>query len=178
MRLAAMLGAACLGAAGATAVPAGTVTALPPQVPSQCAASERVLYSCAFPRGTGSLCAGKTSVHYRFGPRGHPDIDLASRPDWSNVHTGFVRGQGSGHQSHVRLTTGRFHYVIFEGADGYLTEDPGRTYSGIAVLKGPQGEQELATLACPGRAVIALDDAWLSRHAAGEKDGGPFDIWY
>lgn len=145
--------------------------------PSHCAAGERVLYSCAFARGIGSLCGGAQTVHYRFGPQGKPQIDLASLPDWSNVRTGEVRGQGNGYQRHVRLIRGRFHYLVYEGVNGDLTEAPGWRYSGIEVLEGTEGENALASLRCPHAAVGALGDALLER-AEPEVTGGPFDMWF
>jgi hypothetical protein len=146
--------------------------------PSHCAPTERVLYSCAFPRGVGSLCASQSAVHYRYGPLGKPGIDIGNKPDWSNVHLGTVRGQGDGRQSHVRFSRGTYHYVVFEGMNGSLTESPGHAYSGIAVLEGAQGERELATLSCRGQATISLDDALLNEKAASEQTDGPFDMWY
>lgn len=144
-------------------------------VPSHCTGAERVLYSCAFARGVGSLCGGTDSVHYRFGPRGKPQIDLPSLPDWSNVHTGDVRGQGNGYQRHVRISRGRFHYLVYEGVNGELTEVAGRRYSGIEVL---DGEATVASLHCPHRAVSAFGDALLAERAASEAADGPFDMWF
>ncbi|WP_395392152.1 hypothetical protein WBP07_14655 [Novosphingobium sp. BL-8A] len=149
-----------------------------PAVANHCAADEKVLYSCVFPRGVGSLCTDGAAVHYRFGPHGKADLDLVSRPDWSNIHQGDVRGQGNGYQRHVRLTNGRFHYVVFEGMDGNLTDNPGRTYSGIAVLEGPKGERAVSTLNCPGRSVHDLDARLVLERAGAEEENGPFDMWY
>jgi hypothetical protein len=144
-------------------------------VPSHCTAQERVLYSCVFPRGIGSLCGGADSVHYRFGPRGKPQIDLGSLPDWSNVHTGDLRGQGNGYQRHVRISRGAIHYLVYEGVNGDLTEVAGRRYSGIEVL---EGETSLASLQCPHRAASDLGDALLAERAPAEDADGPFDMWF
>lgn len=151
---------------------------------SQCRADETVLYSCRFGAALGSVCGGTGTVHYRFGPAGRPAIDLASAPDWGNVHTGRVRGQGGGYQEHVRFTRGDTHYLVFRGEDGSLASRPGRTYSGIAVLGGARGERALATLACKGGARIApgLVDGVMAQAPAGaaleELADGPFDAWF
>jgi hypothetical protein len=146
--------------------------------PNHCTRGERVLYSCAFPRSIGSLCADADSVHYRFGPRGKPQIDLASLPDWSNVHLGDLRGQGNGYQRHVRISRGRVHYLVYEGVNGDLTEVAGRRYSGIEVLEGARGDTVLASLQCPHRPAIALGDALLAERAVSEEPDSPFDMWF
>jgi hypothetical protein len=168
---------ATIGAAGLAPASSAMhrLTSHRPAPSHQCKADERVLYACAFPRGVASLCAGRNSVHYRFGPQRRPAIDLASRPDWANVHSGYLRGQGDGHQSHVRISQGQFHYVIYEGMNGSLSESPGRTYSGVVVL---EGEREVARLNCAGRATIALHDDLLERRALPEQADGPFDMWF
>jgi hypothetical protein len=160
------------GASGAVSKPISAVRSV---MPDQCKAGERVLYACVFPRGVASLCANGERIHYRFGPRGRPQIDLASRPDWSNVRWGEVRGQGNGHQRHVRISQGGYHYVIYEAVNGDLSDSPGYRYSGINVLKG---ERQVATLSCPSRAVVALGDPLLEQRAVAEDAGGPFDMWF
>ena len=152
---------------------------------SQCRAGEAVIYSCKFGKSVGSVCGAKSAVHYRYGPLGQPALDLVSRPDWSNVRVGTVRGQGAGgYQEHVRFSNGQTHYIVFKGQDGELADRPGRTYSGISVQSGPQGETTLASLSCSsgstsaGSIVDAVnsrspDDADLS-----EEADGPFDAWF
>lgn len=174
-------GLAVLPPASAPAAgPAGGV-----QPVSQCRAGEQVLYSCQFGKSVGSVCAGAASVHYRYGAPGQPGLDLANKPDWSNVHTGTVRGQGTGgYQEHVRFTNGQTHYIVFSGMDGELASHPGRTYSGIAVQSGPRGEKALADLACAGkpRMTGSLADAVNARALAdvdlSEESDGPFDAWF
>ncbi|KPH57612.1 hypothetical protein [Novosphingobium sp. ST904] len=174
-----MLAVAALGAACLALSPAGSAVAdSGAPVASHCVPGERVLYSCAFPRGVGSLCSDGETVHYRYGPRGKAEIDLAGLPDWSNVRVGDVRGQGNGYERHVRISRGRFHYVVFEGMNGELSESPGRAYSGIAVLEGARGERELITLSCPGRSAHDLSAPLLQERAEAEEPNGPFDMWY
>ncbi|MBC2653596.1 hypothetical protein H7F50_17915 [Novosphingobium flavum] len=183
LRPAALLG--LVGAALALGAPAPAGSAGP--VPaSQCRAGERVIYSCRFGPparpAIGSICWRAAAVHYRYGPPGRPAIDLASTADWSNIHTGHVRGQGAGgYQEHVRFTNGQTDYIVFRGQDGALASRPGRTYSGIAVQGPTVGER---TLACRAGATLApsLVEA-VTRLAPpeaelGETPDGPFDAWF
>jgi len=152
---------------------------------TQCRAGEQVIYSCRFgpvARATvGSICGSGSAVHYRFGPAGRPRLELSSRPDWSNIHTGRVRGQGAGgYQEHVRFTAGETDTIVFRGQDGELASRPGRTYSGIEV-QSPQGGR---TLACRAGARIApsLVEAVSALAppdtALDEIAEGPFDAWF
>lgn len=151
---------------------------------TQCLAGEQVIYSCRFGPAArpsiGSVCGRDSAVHYRFGPAGRPRLALPSKPDWSNIHTGRVRGQGpGGYQEHIRFTHGVTDYIVFRGADGALASQPGRTYSGIAV----QGAGA-ATLTCRGGATIAGSLVELvAAHAPPEAQldevsDGPFDAWF
>jgi hypothetical protein len=147
---------------------------------TQCRAGETVLYSCRFGRAVGSACLGAPGIHYRFGPPGRPAIDIANDAQWSNVHIGFVIGGGGGHQTHIRFTAGRHHYIVFEGQAGQLTDIPGRRWSGIAVLAGDDGRNIVATHECRSRPILAAD--WHSApRGSGARDevaGGPFVAWY
>lgn len=165
----------------------GPIAAAPPQrTASMCRSGEAVLYTCQFGRSVGSVCAGQDEVHYRFGLPGSPAVDVGNAQDWHNIHLGTVIGQGGGHQTHVRFTTGLIHYTVFAGENGSLADPPGRTYSGIAVTQGKQGETQLAALECKGGATIAGD--WTGRVRAAvprhyqdgldEAPGGPFDAWF
>ena len=155
---------------------------------TQCRAGETILYSCRFGRAVGSACLGAPGIHYRFGPEGRPAIDLANDADWNNVHIGFVTGGGGGHQSHVRFTAGRHHYIVFESQAGPLTDIPGQRWSGIAVLAGDDGLNTIALHECRSRPTMAGDWRFgLRRHlpaylrdtdARDEVVGGPFDAWY
>ena len=184
-----VVAALAVGAGAATAwhrEPQAHAAVVAPE-PSLCAAPERVVYSCRFPRGTGSVCRGKNTLHYRFGQPGHVDIDIANAPDWHNIHTGSVVGGGHGGEDHIRFTNGPakdpVHYVVFAGEMGNLTDHPGRRYSGIAVLKGTDGGKILATLDCKGHAQIARDGliatlSDLEPGPDGEDDNSPFLEWY
>ncbi len=153
-------------------------------VPSLCAGGERVVYSCRFGAKIGSVCLGKSSLHYRFGPAGHAAIDVASAPDWRNIHQGGNRSQGGDNQDSIRFTNGNTHYVVHQDETGSLNETPGRTFSGIEVLRGAKGEQSLASLSCRARsrfnleAFDAIADAAPKNWDSNETPGGPFDMVY
>src|SRR5690606_13624858 len=134
-----------IGRFAATALIAGLVAGsapaamTAPAVAGLCKAGEEPLYSCRFGRKIGSVCGGSDRVTYRFGSAARTEMEIASKPDWSNIRLGFVNGQQGGHQSHIRFTRGDTHYVVFEGANGQATTRPGFTYSGIAIVAGPDG---------------------------------------
>ncbi len=146
---AAMSVAALLCTAGSAAKPAHSSRA---PMPSLCSGGERVVYSCRFGEKLGSVCLGQSSLHYRFGPAGHAEIDVASAPDWSNIHTGGNRSRAGLNQDHIRFTNGLTHYIVHQDETGSLNENPGRTSSGIEVLRGEAGDQSLASLDCKARA--------------------------
>ena len=94
-------------------------TAMDQRGATHCAKAERVVYSCAFGRKLVSLCLGKQSLHYRFGPLGRPELDLASAPDWSNVRTHQLYSNAFA-QEHVRISRGSISYLVHFGEAGRL----------------------------------------------------------
>jgi len=46
------------------------------------------------------------------------------------------------------------HYIVHHGVDGQLADRPGRTYSGVVQVLGPEGEWESNTLTYKRRATI------------------------
>ena len=185
--LAATFGVAALLATGGSAAksvrpPAPIAAAAPASAPSLCRGGERVVYACRFGARVGSVCLGKTSLHYRYGLAGGAMIDIASAPDWSNIHKGSNRSQGGLNQTSLRFTRGTMHYVVHAGETGSLNENPGRRISGITVLEGASGETQLAALACstgagfrPG-ALDAVQATAPRRWRSKETSGGPFDM--
>lgn len=174
--------AALLCTAGSAAKPARSSRA---PAPSLCSGGERVVYSCRFGAKLGSVCLGRHSLHYRFGPAGHAEIDVASAPDWSNIHMGGNRSRAGLNQASIRFTNGMTHYIVHSDETGSLNENPGRQSSGIEVLLGTTGEQELASLDCKARTRFN----WQAFNAIGtaapkgwdsnaETPGGPFDMVY
>ena len=150
-RSAATLGVAVLLATSGSAARPAQASRIAPSAPSHCAAGERVVYSCHFGAKLGSVCLGRSSLHYRFGAAGHPAMDIASTPDWGNIHLGGNRSQGGLNQDSIRFTNGMTHYVVHSDMTGSLNENPGRPSSGIEVLGGEQGERTLASLDCKAR---------------------------
>jgi hypothetical protein len=183
---AAMGVAALLATAGSAAHPAraGHSASAASPSPNHCAGGERVVYSCRFGRRIGSVCLGGKVLHYRFGPPGHPAIDVASNAAWSNVHRGANRSQGGLNQDSLRFTNGLTHYVIHAGETGSLNENPGKRISGLVVLQGAGGEREIASLTCRAgsgfnwQALDALGNATPQGWDGAEAPGGPFDMVY
>lgn len=163
----------------------GDVLAAPgparPASTGHCRDGEAVVYSCRFGAKTGSVCLGTKSIHYRFGPPGRPEIDLASLPDWSNVHTLELYSQALA-QKHVRISRGPISYVVYFGEAGQLSEVPGKRISGITVMRGT--DRILGELACPGGGSFApgpfgkIRDAAPASWEAGEASGGTFDGYF
>ncbi len=180
-------------AAGLFALLAATVSVQPgaiassrTQSASQCLAGESVVYSCRFGSRIGSVCAGGGGAHYRFGKPGRAEIDIASAADWSNVRIGMVTGQQGGSQHHIRFTQGDSHYIVYHGVDGQLADRPGRTYSGVTQVLGPNGEWEGNSWNCKRGAQIdpGFEDTVAAmvpevlRPGLIETRGGAFDGWF
>ena len=175
--LIALASAAALSSPGLAAAARGAGT--------QCLPNETILYSGRFARAVGSVCLADDRVYYRYGPPGHPTIEIVSNDDWSNVHYGRITGGGGGHQNHVRFTVGTENYVIFEGMYGDATAHPGQRWSGVYV-----GRDDLAGSRLGGRPRPFIADSWtytLSSHAplARRSDNsleevrdGPWDAWF
>ena len=186
MRIGRVMGliALAVAAASSPSAPAAARRARP-ALASHCLAGETILYSGRFTRAVGSVCLAGDRVHYRYGPLGHPEIDLVSADDWSNVHHGRITGGGGGYQRHVRFTVGTMNYVIFEGAYGSFTAFPGRRFSGIFVGSSTQSGSARFSLARP-----FVAESWTDRlvdHAPPERrtDGsleevrdGPWEAWF
>lgn len=154
--------------------PAPVIPAPPPVPASQCRAGEKIVYTCSFGKSVGSICANGGKLHYRYGPAGRPQIDIASAADWGNVRRGFIVGGGGGSQQHLRFTRSGHSYVVFWGVAGQYTQSPGTTWSGIHVS---EGTTDLATMRCK-RAAWPSDD-WedLARDAP-EEDDPQFEAWF
>lgn len=184
-RFAAAIGvAALLGAAGSSARPLRAGRPAPAVAASHCAGGEQVVYSCHFGRRIGSVCLGGKVLHYRFGPPGHPTIDVASDPAWNNVRRSANRSRGGLNQDSLRFTNGLTHYVVHAGETGSLNENPGKPISGLVVLQGAAGEREVANLSCRTgsgfhfQGLEALERAAPQGWNGAEEPGGPFDMVY
>ena len=74
-----LMGLIALAVAGASSPSAfATARRAPPPVISHCLRGETILYSGRFTRAVGSVCLAGDRVHYRYGPAGHPEIDVVS----------------------------------------------------------------------------------------------------
>lgn len=101
-----------------------------------------------------------------------------------------MTGQGGGHQAHLRLTGRSGHYILFEGANGSLAEQPGSTYAG-AFLPGTgeagandAGSGMLTACQPTPRNRRLLEAVAEFRRKSGlpplaeEEPGGPFAAWF
>lgn len=179
--LAATLGVAALFVTSGSVARPARVSRIAAPAPSHCAVGQRAVYSCRFGAKIGSLCLGNRSLHYRFGPLGRPEIDLASAPDWSNVHTHRLYSHALA-QNHVRMTRGSINYIVHFGEAGNLSDVPGKSMSGLVVVDG-RGNA-LADRTCKSGAWINAD-AFLDipRNAppgweGDETPDGPFDDYF
>ena len=175
--------------AGAVPSVAGQAAPKSARATSLCKSDEIVVYSCRFGRDTASVCAGNGQAHFRLQRKKQPlldDVDIASAPDWSNVRIGMVTGQQGGSQHHIRFTQVNDHYIVHHGVDGQLADRPGRTYSGVVQVLGPEGEWEGNTWTCKGRAtihpefedVVAAQAPESLRAGLNETEGSAFDGWF
>ena len=129
-------------------------------------------------------------------PGGNLSLEIAERRDgalgistwrdgWSEIRTGYVIGQQGGHQSHLRLSDGSDHFILFEGENGQLSDTPGETYAGVSLVEDAGGEPAslVSCEASPAnRSVIANVRGLRARaglpELAGEETGGSFDGWF
>ncbi len=143
-------------------------------------------------------CAGETG-HYRLYGSGEGNFALeieearqgptgvsAWLVRWTEARTGYVIGQQGGHQSHLRLTDGRAHYIFFEGVNGQLSETPGFTYAGIVRVGGSGDSPPVSLASCEANETNRnlLENVQRERLDAGlpelatEDVDGPFDGWF
>ncbi len=176
--LLALLPLTLIGAAAAP--PPGAV---PARAGTQCLAGETVIYSCRFGKSVGSACMSAKSISYRFGPLGHPAIDIRSNAEWSNVHIGGDRG-GALSQDSLRFTSNGYDYVIYDQEAGQYSDVPGKRFSGIHIA---HGTSDVAQLECHGGAVrrpawstdVADRAAALTNGRADLTDADPrFDLFF
>lgn len=106
--------------------------------------------------------------------------------NWTEIRTGFVTGQQGGHQGHVRLSDGPRHFVLYEGRNGQLSNSPGKSYAGVALVTGNTDSEPQTLAECPASPInqTLLDNVQKERTAANapplvdEDSGGAFDGWF
>lgn len=116
-------------------------------------------------------------------PQGAGIGNVAS--SWDEVREGYVVGQQGGHQSHIRLYDGLRQIILFEGEDGQLANNPGRTYAGALTITERNPQQDFA-IACTADetnvGLVANVRRWAESSGAKlpqpEEDGSPFDAWF
>ena len=105
---------------------------------------------------------------------------------WADVRSGRVIGQQGGHQSHVRLNGRGTQYILFEGQDGQLADDPGRAYAGVLKFEGQSADEPVSEIACSATDLNrnVADEVRDYRRKNGkpvpaeEDPDGPFDAWF
>ena len=105
---------------------------------------------------------------------------------WTDMRTGSVVDQQGGRQSHLRLFDGKRQIVLYEGKAGLLSEAPGATQAGVALLDGDSNGEPIEVAACEASPTnrTLLENVRRTRAAAKapnldeEEAGGPFDVWY
>lgn len=152
-----------------------------------CLANERVLYSCRLEdKQITSMCLGDGRINYRESLTTRLDrvqFQLSSKPDWSNIHLGDVRGGGGGYQTHVRFTApDGDNYIVLEGAPGQYHDGPSGPWSGVTIV-GADGKENGRR--CKSDAFIEAGWRDLINQSAPadtkvriEEEGSKFDGWY
>lgn len=118
----------------------------------------------------------------QFGLVGIPRYRI--EPD--NIRIGQVIGQKGGHQTHVRLSDESSHYILFEGSNGELTEQPGLTYAGAAILPVSSEDTPRLQFSCEAtelnRGVVEAVRSWEIERGRpapqNEEPGSRFDGWF
>lgn len=118
-------------------------------------------------------------------PKALPGARANYASTWEEIREGRVIGQQGGRQSHIRLFDGIRQIVLFEGVDGELADEPGRTYAGAFTQTEKNPEQDFA-IDCEASETNAALARNLTRWAGEtgtlpplpEPEDGPFDGWF
>lgn len=103
---------------------------------------------------------------------------------WQLVREGYVNGQGGGYQSHVRLYDGTRHTILFEGANGALSDDPDHAYAGVATQNPDDPAQDFrfeCAVDATNADVVSNLRKWAERTggpAPEPEEGDAFDGWF
>ena len=171
-------GVLALALAAGAATPGGTV-AQPVPAPA-------ILFDCADRAWSVKLLAPDSgSLVLITSPNDRAEAIGNVTASWDDVRKGHVVGQGGGHQSHIRLFDGVRSFILFEGEDGALADQPGRTYAGVVTITQSAPDQDFQ-IDCPATQtnarLVASVAEWSARVGAkpprGEDEGGPFDGWF
>ena len=132
--------------AGALVALASTGAAHAAGPATHCAAGERVVYNCAFGHKVGSICLAPSSVSYRYGPLGKPELEITSNGKDGHAFQDNIMGSGGSSETAVRFVNNGYSYVIYVETRGALTDHPNENNSALIVFKNPQDDG--TTLAC------------------------------
>lgn len=141
-----------------------------------CRPDERAFYNCPLDDGRIiSVCLGDDAV-YRFGPLGDPELEIRRTLGGPDLYQGVVVGQGGGQQTHIRFRNGAHDYVVYSGYDGRLADNPGRAYSGVAVLRDGAA---IRGLDCPVTSTqTEIPGSMIPQSIPHETEGGDYDAWF
>jgi hypothetical protein len=139
---------------------------------THCTEGEAVVFSCAIDGKTASVCVGPTTVDYRFGPLGAPELQIASTGADGVAHVSDLIGGGGGSQSAVRFSSDGYEYIVHAMTAGQHTETPGQAFAGVTVL---QGDATVSALACPDPALHQFSTADIPAEAETEER---FEAWW
>jgi hypothetical protein len=151
-------------------------------------APQRILFDCRSEGQRHTLQAasdGRLTLTIATGG-GAQSLATATLRAWHDIRVGGVIGQQGGHQDHLRLHDGRRHFVLFEGENGELSDDPGTTYAGLVVFDERSEIEPAYTATCEpdpiNRTLLAnVHEARAAGNAPSlreEDAGGQFDGWF
>jgi hypothetical protein len=142
---------------------------------THCAAGERVVYNCAFGRKVASICLAASTVSYRYGPLGAPELQIASTGADGRAFQNRRMASGGTTETSVRFVNKGYSYVIYVEARGAVADHPNENSSGIVVLKSR--DDEGTTLMCrrTSRSYLNLE---LPSFVPMETRDGDFDHYY
>ncbi len=169
-------GAAFLALATSADVSPAHAQTRPPAANSRhiCFAGEEPIYSCRMGRRIVSLCGANGTLTYHYGNRERNELTIAAGAERENIHYGIVVGQGGGRQEHFRFTNGDTQYIVYRGTNGRLADRPGRSYSGLTVMRG---SRTISNRQC---SAAQVNSGWESyaQSARQEPEGSLYDGWF
>lgn len=140
-----------------------------------CKPPESPIFSCDLGKKRVSVCASDRIVTYRYGTAGKaPEMQISSDGKDGRVHSDFVVGGGGGQQTSLRFSNGDTHYIVFSGYAGGLTERPGKTWSGLDVLKG---STSVNNRECGAGKLVPLTSSYIPAFVPADEENGPFSGW-
>lgn len=141
---------------------------------THCTAGEKAVYNCAVGRKVASICLAASTVSYRYGPLGAPELQITSNGKDGRVFQNRIMGSGGSSETAVRFVNGGYNYVVYVETRGALTDHANENSSAIEIDKG---DATVATLTCrrTERPYLNLE---LPPFVPKEEVDGPWDHYY